>query len=164
MVALQKVNKRENLRRNEDKWTAILMDAGWTALPSIILEKQHAFGLDAIDINIILHLARHWWRKDNPPYPSKKTIAQCMGVDISTVRRRIARMEKEGFVKRIFRTDPRYGQQTNMYLFNGLIEKATPYAQESIEERERQRLERQARRNRKRAYPARIQEQEPSDF
>src|ERR1700754_3055399 len=105
MVALQKVNKRENLRRNEDKWTAILMDAGGTALPSIILEKQHAFGFDAIDINIISHLARHWWRKDNPPYPSKKTIAQCMGVDISTVRRRIARMEKEGFVKRIFRTD-----------------------------------------------------------
>lgn len=158
MVASLKVNKRENLRRNEEKWTVTLMEAGWTALPSIILEKQHAFGLDAIDVNILLHLARHWWRKEQPPYPSKRTIAQCMGVDISTIRRRIARMEKDGFIQRIYRKDEHYGQQTNMYLFDGLIKKATPYAEESIEERNRQRLERQARRSRKRAYPARLQE------
>jgi len=156
MVAVQKVNKRENLRRNEEKWTVTLMDAGWTAIPSILLEKQHAFGLDAIDINIILHLARHWWRKDNPPYPSKKTIAECMGIDISTVRRRIATMEKKGLVRRIYRNDPRYGQQTNAYKFDGLIEKATPYAQESIDERNRQRMERQARRRSKPAYPVRV--------
>lgn len=156
MVALQKVNKRENLKRNEDKWTAILMDAGWTALPSIILEKQHAFGLDAIDVNIILHLARYWWRKEQPPYPSKRTIAECMGIDVSTVRRRIAKMEKNGFVQRIYRNDAKHGQQTNVYLFDGLIKKATPYAQEAIEERTRQRIERQARRSRNRAYPTRF--------
>ncbi len=44
-------------------------------LPSIILEKQHALGLDAIDVNILLQLARHWWYRDNPPHPSKASIA-----------------------------------------------------------------------------------------
>ncbi len=37
------------------------MDAGWTAIPSIILDKQHALGLDPIDVNILLQLAKHWW-------------------------------------------------------------------------------------------------------
>ena len=67
MPPKQKTENAERIRRNEEKWTRTLMDAGWTVLPSIILEKQHALGLDAVDVNILLQLARHWWYKDNPP-------------------------------------------------------------------------------------------------
>ena len=37
----QKANV-EQLRVNEKKWTKPLMDAGWSALPNIIIEKQAA--------------------------------------------------------------------------------------------------------------------------
>lgn len=77
--------EQERLKRNEEKWSRALMEPGWTALPSIILEKQDALGLDAIDVNILLQLARHWWYSDNPPYPSKATLAKCIGVDPSTI-------------------------------------------------------------------------------
>ena len=36
----------EALRKNEAKWTKPLMAAGWNAIPSIIIEKQEALGLD----------------------------------------------------------------------------------------------------------------------
>lgn len=36
------------------------MKAGWTALPNVIFERQRALGLDAIDVNIILHIASYW--------------------------------------------------------------------------------------------------------
>ena len=39
-----KKEKQERLRRNEEKWTPALMDAGWTVIPSIILERQQALG------------------------------------------------------------------------------------------------------------------------
>jgi predicted transcriptional regulator len=143
---MQPLPKLKNtVKRNEDKWTRPLMDAGWTVLPSVFLERQDALGLDPIDINIILHLAKHWWYKDSPPYPSKKTIAQRMGVDESTVRRRIAQMEKAGFIQRRFRTRQDGGQNTNEYLFDGLIKEATPYAQEMIEESKKRRIDKQAR-------------------
>ena len=93
--AVQKANN-ERLRRNEEKWSPALMDAGWTVLPSIILEKQHALGLDAVDVNILLQLARYWWFSDRPPFPSKATIAECMKLDPSTVRKHIARMDAMG--------------------------------------------------------------------
>jgi len=107
-------------------------------------------GLDAGDINILLHLARYWWYRDNPPHPAKRTIAECMGVHPSTVRRRIAKMEAVGFIRRENRFDKISGrQETNLYHFAGLIKHATPFALEAIEERERRRADSAARHKRK---------------
>jgi DNA-binding Lrp family transcriptional regulator len=153
-MAVTKTEQSE-LKRNEEKWSSILMDAGWTVLPSIILEKQHALGLDPIDVNILMHLARHWWYSDNLPHPSKGSIARCMGIDPSTVRRHIAQMEKDGFIKREVRFTKRKfgGQDTNKYHFEGLIKEATPHAVEFIALREKQRSEDADRRRRKKPVP-----------
>ncbi len=149
-MAVTKAQQTERLQRNEEKWTPALMEAGWTVLPSIILEKQHALGLDAIDVNILLQLARYWWYSDNPPHPSKASIAECIGVDASTVRRHIARMEADGFIRREARYNKRFGgRETNTYHFDGLIKAATPHAKEFVEMREKQRTEDAARRSRK---------------
>jgi DNA-binding transcriptional ArsR family regulator len=150
-MAVPKKEKQESFRRNELKWTPTLIDAGWTLLPSVILERQQELGLDAIDVNILLHLARHWWYSEKPPYPSKKTIAECMNIDQSTVRRHIARLEAAGLIKRKPRFDLKHGgQKTNEYQFEGLIKAATPYAQELIEERKKRKEEDTQRQTRKR--------------
>lgn len=147
---------QDQLSQNEKKWTLTLMKAGWTVLPSVILDRQQAFGLDAVDINILLHLAKYWWYSENPPRPSKQSIADCMGIDKSTVRRRIARMEKDGLISRQPRFDSKYGQQTNSYLFDGLIQAATPFAKEAIASRDQQKSESAKRRTRKK--PIKTQE------
>jgi Winged helix-turn-helix DNA-binding len=153
-MAITKTEQTRRLQRNEEKWSGTLMDAGWTVLPSIILEKQHALGLDAIDINILLQLARYWWFSENPPHPSKASIAECIGVDPSTVRRHIARMEADGFIERKARFNSKFGgQETNTYHFDGLIRAAKPFAEELISMREKQRSENAARRSRKKPKP-----------
>lgn len=150
MEKLTKKEAQERFSQNEKKWSPVLMKAGWTVLPSVILERQQALGLDALDINILLHLAKYWWYSDNPPRPSKQSIAECIGVDKSTVRRRIAQMEKDGLISRQARYDKKYGQQSNSYLFDGLIKSAMPFAEESIEAREQQKNDASERRTRKR--------------
>ncbi len=70
------------------------MKSGWTAFPSIILEKQHSLGIDALDVNIILYLATYWWEADNKPHPAKGTIAETLGVTPRTIQRRIAALEQ----------------------------------------------------------------------
>ena len=98
----------KELRVNEQKWSKTLMDAGWTAFPSVIIERQKALGLDAMDLNILLHLASHWWTRDNKPHPSKKTIAAAMDVTPRTVQRRIATMQKDGLIRREERSPNRH--------------------------------------------------------
>lgn len=143
--------KREGLRRNEQKWTAPLMDAGWTAVPTVLLERQQALGLDSLDLNILLQLARYWWFADNLPKPAKGTLAENIGVDPSTVRRRIARLEAGGLIRRRARFGSKdHRQEANEYDFAGLIKHATPYANEILATRETRKAEDNARRKRKR--------------
>ena len=137
------------LRVNEKKWTPGLWKAGWTALPDVVFERQQALGLDPLDINILLHIASYWWRRDSKPFPSKVTIAKAIGVDPRTVQRRIADMEKDGLVRREERRVVGHGSKTNIYHLDGLIAAAKPYAQEKIEKRARENAERAARAARK---------------
>ena len=106
--AAHNADQQKSLRANEDKWTPALMAAaGWTALPSLILDKQPALGIDALDLNILLQLAKYWWKKDDLPYPSKETLGELIGVTPTTIRRRIKRMEAEGLIQRIVRHERR---------------------------------------------------------
>ncbi len=134
MSARAKSKSEQDVKANEKKWGKTLMSSGWTAFPSIILEKQHALGLTAMDINIILYLSTHWWEAERKPYPSKKTIAQALGVTPRTIQKRIAALEQLGFVTRQYRPHKIKGNDTNIYDFSGLIEASTPFAQEKLEE------------------------------
>jgi hypothetical protein len=138
----------EVLRKNEAKWSKPLMAAGWNALPSIIIEKQKALGLDAIDMNIILHLSHYWWTAETLPFPSVATIADAIGVKPRTVQKRIKALDELGLLTRIERRHTRFGSDTNQYSFEGLIKAALPYAQEKLaarakrEEAEKERIAR----------------------
>jgi DNA-binding transcriptional regulator YhcF (GntR family) len=129
-------NKTEaaQLRTNERKWSKPLMAAGWNVIPNIIIEKQQALGLDALDMNIILHLSHYWWQPDNVPHPSVATIARAIQVTPRTVQKRIAALEKLGFLRREERRFTQNGSVTNRYHFDGLIAAATPYADEKVRE------------------------------
>jgi DNA-binding transcriptional regulator YhcF (GntR family) len=137
------------LKVNEKKWSLALMKAGWTVLPNVIFERQRALGLDAIDINIILHIASYWWTKEGKPFPSKKTIAAAMEIEPRTVQRRIARMEAARLIRREQRRSAVNGSQTNIYHLDGLIEAAKPFALEKVQLREAKAQERAAQAARK---------------
>jgi DNA-binding transcriptional ArsR family regulator len=149
MPPLSAAEKKEGLRRNEAKWTPELLQAGWSLIPNVILERQQALGLDAVDINIILHLVRHWWYPGELPFPSKRTIADCIGVDARTVQRHIAELEGAKLIKRVHRSDRRHGQQSNYYDLDGLIKAALPFAKEAINVRDQRKKEDAERRKRK---------------
>ena len=80
MTAKKQSTTDADLRTNEKKWSKPLMDAGWTALPSVIIENQKQLGLTPLDLNIVVYLASKWWTPEGKPYPSKATIAKVMDV------------------------------------------------------------------------------------
>lgn len=144
-----KTASTEIARRNEKKWGKEVMSAGWLAVPSVLLQRQQAFGLDPLDLNVLLQIADHWWEPENHPYPSKKSLAQRIHVDPRTIQRRITRLVKDGLLERIERRDRQHGgNKTNVYRLTPLIAKMKPFALELLEEREsrkRQKAERQGR-------------------
>ena len=121
------------LRTNEKKWSKALMDAGWTALPSVIIENQRQLALSPLDINIVLYLASKWWNAEGKPFPSKSTMAKAMAVHPRTIQKHVQALEGAGFIRREERRTPA-GSKTNIYHLDGLIEAAKPFAAEKLAE------------------------------
>jgi hypothetical protein len=53
------------LKENEKKWSRTLWAPGWAAIPVILLKYQRELNLKATDLNIVLHLVRHWWTAES---------------------------------------------------------------------------------------------------
>lgn len=102
-----------------------------------------------VDMNIILHLSHYWWTPDNLPHPSVETIAKAVGIGARAVQKRIKALHELGMIEREERRNTPHGSLTNKYGFKGLIEKATPFAQEKIAEIQRRQQEKQDRLARK---------------
>lgn len=130
--AVSRAKPKQLVSENEKKWSKDLMDAGWTALPSIILEHQHSLGIDSTDLVIILQIAKHWWTADNAPRPGKRLIARAMGINPRNVQRRLNRLVEEGLLEKKpgFRSDG--GNRGNDYTFKGLIKKVSGFAKAKL--------------------------------
>ncbi|CAA2109010.1 hypothetical protein MBUL_04503 (plasmid) [Methylobacterium bullatum] len=139
----------EKLKTNERKWSKPLMAAGWNAIPNIIIEKQEALGIDALDMNIILHLTHYWWHPENLPHPSVETIAKAVRVQPRTVQKRVKALCELGLIERKQRRHTKHGSTTNLYSFNGLIKACTPYAEEKLAEIHRAKVAKEERLARK---------------
>lgn len=149
MTAVKKAEAQEVDKSVAAKWSAPLARAGWTSIPNVIFERQHALGLSSLDINILLHLAGYWWKPKDFPHPSKATLAKAIGVTPRTIQKRIAGMEAAQYIKRVARKTSSGDNDTNVYDLSGLIEHAKPFALERIEDRERRKREQTERLTRK---------------
>jgi DNA-binding MarR family transcriptional regulator len=115
------------------KWTKPLIKAGYTAIPTILIHRMAVLGLDAMDFAIVAQLASYWWSHDRLAHPSMQTIALAIGVTESTVKKRIANLEKANLIRRIPRPQKGDRHKTNEYSFQPLIDALTPYAVEELE-------------------------------
>lgn len=139
---------RRNSRPTDEitkKWGKAAKETGWTAVPNILLYKQKKIGIDSIDLNIILQLMSYWWQDGNHPFPAKSTIAEAIGIDVSTVRKRIKKMEDTQLIRRIERREKNDRSQTNEYDLSPLVNTIKPFAEEEQEERNRTKKARKAR-------------------
>lgn len=118
------------------------MAPGWTMLPSVLMEYQRELGLNPVQFNILVQLAKYWWT-EKPPFVAKRTIAHAMNVSPRTVQRHLTELESAGLIRREQRHRPSGGRTSNAYIFDGLIAKAKPYADKMKEDRQNKIRERE---------------------
>lgn len=133
--AASTTEEKKAVAENTRKWGREIVDAGWIYLPSTLVLKRTELGMDAVDLNIVLVLLQHWWRKHELPFPTKAKIGGLVGIDPSNVRKRLARLEADGLITRQVRPKGGARNDSNIYSFEGLITKAKPMALEVIAER-----------------------------
>lgn len=93
---------------------------------------------------MLLHLIDHWWEETTMPFPSKKRLAERLGVSDKTVQRAMQRLETEGLVKRVVRNHASGGQASNEYDLSPLVEKLKPIARDMVKARDEAAVTRRA--------------------
>ncbi len=111
----------------EDKWSKIVVEQGWSGIPSVLLKSQKRLGLSNNHLVILIHLIDHWFGKDQKIFPSMGTLADRMDLSKGYVRSKVAELENLGFLRREKRF--KQGQQSNFYYLDGLVEKLIPHAE-----------------------------------
>jgi hypothetical protein len=119
-----------------EKWGSAL-SAGFQVVPNVLLRAQSRLGLDAVDTIILLNINLHWWQKDSLPYPPPALIANRMGVSRRTVERRIFRLQKDGWLKRLPAPEGGEGIKIRKYDLTGLVERLRSAAVTGLGQRSR---------------------------
>lgn len=137
----EKESLPSEVKSHVSKWGKTNISAGWTIIPNALLENQSRLGLSCIDTMVLINLIMHWWDKDNPPRPSKKRLANMLGVSLKTVQRSFIHLEQCGAIKRIarYKEGKDNARTTNQYDLNGLVDLLEGFSKELIDEKEEQR-------------------------
>ncbi|MDB5396674.1 MAG: hypothetical protein JWM91_4180 [Rhodospirillales bacterium] len=132
------------------------MRHGYTAVPSILIRAQSRLGINTTQMNIILQLLDYWIEPTRKPFPTKRDIANRIGVADKTVQINIRALEMAGLISREMRKTAAGDWNSNIYHLDQLIErvrKLEPEFQREKEERERLRRNLETPIYRRRAKP-----------
>ena len=130
-------------RRSGDvatKWGQDVAAAGFAQIPNYLLKINQFTAederLSSVELLLLIQLASAWWRKDELPFPSMKTLALRCGTSERQVLRALKRLEALPLLKRI--TRKRKGIiATNAYDLSPLVEVLQVVAESYPPERRR---------------------------
>lgn len=120
-----------------------IMDHGYTAIPNIFLRAQSKLGLNTTQFNILAQLLSYYFDPAQPPFPSKRELANRMNINPQTLRINIKELEDAGFLRREQRLTSFGDFGSNTYHLDGLIKKLGKLVPEFDKEREKRRKARE---------------------
>ena len=113
----------EDERTLSRKWGKQTMAVNYTVIPCALLRGQARLKIGVNELAVLIHLIDHWWRPEAMPWPSKKTIADRLGVSAKTVQRAVANLEAQGLLLRNERYHKTGGRTSNEYDLSPLVER-----------------------------------------
>jgi len=89
------------------KWGAGVAARGFAQIPNYLLHlNQYAEKEDRLtptELLVLIELAAAWWKRDELPYPSMRTLSVRCGASERQILRAITRLEGLGLLKRVRR-------------------------------------------------------------
>ena len=125
-IGSRKKTETNDERTLSRKWGKATMGLGYTVIPSALLRGQARLGIGPNELAVLLHLLDHWWRPEDMPWPSKKTIAERLSISTKTVQRAMVALESAKLLRRNERYHKTGGRTSNEYDLGPLVERLKP--------------------------------------
>lgn len=100
----------EDVKRADDvvlKWGRDVVSAGFAQVPNYLLRFNQFTSdedrLSPTELLLLIELAGTWWKKDDLPFPSMKTLAIRCGTSERQILRAVKRLEEIPLLQRVNR-------------------------------------------------------------
>lgn len=120
-------------------WGCAVISHGYTGVPSILIQAQHRLGLSPLQMNIIIQLLDYWRDPNRHPFPTKKELANRIGVTDKTIQNNIRQLEKVGLIEREMRRTAAGDWNSNIYRLDGLVQRIQQLEPDFAEARQKRR-------------------------
>jgi len=141
IVQFPKAERRSS--STERIWGSAVLSHRYTGIPSILIQGQQRLGVNALQMNILVQLLDYWREPERKPFPTKKQIAQRIGVTAKTIRNNARLLGEAGLVKREMRKTASGDWNSNVYHLNGLVERVQKMEADFAEARNKRRQAKQ---------------------
>lgn len=86
------------------KWGKKIAERGFAQIPNYLL-YVNMFVSDEIKLSptemlVLIHLIASWWKKNDWPYPSMKTLSERSGISTRQVQRALNSLEEKEYITR----------------------------------------------------------------
>jgi DNA-binding MarR family transcriptional regulator len=119
--------------RQERKWTAGVLQGGYSVLPHSLFECAGRLGITASQQTVLFHLLDLSFEEPETREVAKAELADRINMDKRQVQRHLRKLEEKGLITSRF---PKLrGRHAKIYMFEGLIRKLEVLARESRREK-----------------------------
>lgn len=117
----KEANKRAS--STEKIWGKSVYSHGYAGIPSIIIQAQQRLGINSTQMNIIIQLLDYWHEPTRKPFPTKRELANRIGVTEKTIQNNVRELEKAQLIQREMRKTAAGDWNSNIYHLDGLVAK-----------------------------------------
>jgi predicted transcriptional regulator len=114
---------KKTVSSTEKIWGNKVYRHGYAGIPSVLIRAQRRIGLSPTQFNIVVQLLDYWFDPAKKPFPTKRELAERIGVTDKTIQNNIRELEKAGLIHREQRKSAVGDWTSNIYHLDGLIEK-----------------------------------------
>ena len=116
-------------------WGKAVAAHGYAGVPSILIRAQGRLGLSPMQFSIVVQLLEYWHEPSRRPFPSKRDLAERMGVTEKAIQLNMAALEKVKIIRRELRRTPAGDWDSNIYHLDGLVERVQALEPDFAKER-----------------------------
>jgi hypothetical protein len=128
-------------------WGKAVATHGYAGIPSILIRAQGRLGLSPMQFSIVVQLLEYWHEPARRPFPSKRDLAERMGVTEKAIQLNVAALEKAGLIRREKRRTPSGDWDSNIYHLDGLVQRVQALEPDFARERTAKKAWRDARKD-----------------
>ena len=96
-------------------WGKAVVGHGYAGVPSILIRAQGRLGLSPMQFSIVVQLLEYWRDPERRPFPSKRDLAERMGVTEKAIQLNMRALEKAGLIRRELRKTAAGDWDSNLY-------------------------------------------------